>query len=126
MLVHVGRFFSRSGDDQRGSGLINKNTVHLIHNGKIEFPLGQGLFIKLHVVPQVIKTELIVGAVGDVCIVGIFSLCIIEIMDNDADTQSQKAVYGIHPLCVTFGQVIIDRHHMNSPAGKGIEAGGQG
>ena len=121
----MGGFFRRPGDDQRCSGLINENTVNLIHNGKIKFPLGQRFPVKLHVVPEIIKSELVVGTIGDVRVIGLFSFFVIHVMDDNANFHAKKTVYFTHPLGITLGKIIIYRYHMNAFSGQGIEISGQ-
>ena len=78
--VHVGR----AGNNQRRSGFIDQNTVHLINNGIIEISLTEILLGKLHIVPEIIKTELIVGAIGDIGMIRLPTGLIIHIMKNRA------------------------------------------
>ena len=53
-------------DDQRRSRLVNQNRIHLVHDGVIEPSLHAVLCLIDHVVPEVVKAVLVVGAVGDV------------------------------------------------------------
>ena len=41
------------------------------------------------------------------------------------DTKSVKHVKRSHPLRVTFGQIVIDRHYVHTIAGQGVEENGQ-
>ena len=55
-----------AGDDQRGTGLVNKNRVNLIDDGEVVVPLDELIDLPRHVVAQVVKTKLVVRSVGDV------------------------------------------------------------
>ena len=82
---------------------------------------------ELHVVPQVVEAELVVGAVGDVGGVGLAALVVIQAVDDHADGQSpRKRVELPHPFGVAFGQVVVDRDHVHAPAGEGVQVGRQG
>ena len=63
-LVQIGAFIALAADDERRAGFVDEDGVHLVHNGKVEAALDLVLFIDDHVVPQVVKAELVVGAVG--------------------------------------------------------------
>jgi len=67
LLVKLGGTGSNHGDYKGGSGLINKYAVHLIHNGKLVAPLHHMGTVCHHVIPQVIKSEFIVGPVNNIC-----------------------------------------------------------
>ena len=64
--VELGGLLPLTGDDQGGAGLVDEDGVHLVHDGEGVAPLDQLLGVDGHVVPQVVKAELVVGAVGDV------------------------------------------------------------
>ena len=84
--------------------------------------LGQGVH---HVVTKVIKTEFVIGAVGDVGIVGGFTLFRCHVGQDHADFQTQEPVDAPHPFRVTLGQVIVDGDHMHALAFQGIQVGRQ-
>ena len=73
-----------------------------------------------HVVAQVVKAELVVGAVGHVRLIGFLAVGGRHIMDHKPDAQAQEAVNLAHPLAVALGQVVVDRHHMHALAGQGV------
>ncbi len=109
--------FHRAGDDERGAGLIDKDGVHLVHDGIIQVPLDHVLQAELHVVPQVIEAEFVVGPVGNVAPVGLLTLGVVELVDDDPYGHAQEMVNGTHPGRIPFGQVIVHRDHMDSLAG---------
>ena len=79
-----------------------------------------------HVVAQIVKTELIVGTVGDVGLVGLLALGGGHIVDHQADGQAQEAVDLAHPFAVALGQVVVDGDHVDALAGQGVEVDGHG
>ena len=79
----------RTANDEGRSGLINEDAVHLVDNGKIEIPLYKVFLVKLHVVPEVIKPEFVVCAIGNVTIIGLFSISIIHTMDDHTHGEPQ-------------------------------------
>ena len=69
--VLVGRFLGRSGDDQRGPGLVDQDRIDLVDDGEVVLALDHVLQAEAHIVPEVVEAELVVGAVGDVGVVGL-------------------------------------------------------
>ena len=67
---------------------------------------------ELHVVPEIIESELVVGTVGDVCVVAGPTLGIAEVVDDHTGLHSQPTVELTHPLRITARQVVIDRDHV--------------
>ena len=65
------RLIGRAGDDERSTSLVYQDVVHLVYDGVIKAPLHLPGEVQHHVVPQVVEAELVVGAVGDVGLVGI-------------------------------------------------------
>ena len=82
--------------------------------------------VDAHIVAQVVKAHLIVGAVGDVGGIGGLTLLGGETVNDEAHLQSQEAVDLTHPLAVSLGQVIVDGDHVNTLAAEGVEVGGEG
>ena len=115
-VVLVGRLIGRSGDDQRRPRLVDEDAVHFVHDGVMEVALHIVFEAELHVVAQIIETELVVGPVGDVGMVGRAPLVIIHPVNNDADVHAEKMVDRPHPGGVSLGQIVIDRHQMNALA----------
>ena len=79
-----------------------------------------------HVVAQVVKAELIVGAVGDIGIVGGPAGIAVHALHDQADSQPQPAVELAHPLAVALGQIVVDGNNVHPFAGQGVQVGGQG
>ena len=66
-----------------------------------------------HVVTQVVETELIVGAVGNIATVGRSTLVIVQTTDNDTDTHAQGVIQSCHPLRVTLSKVVVHGNNMH-------------
>ena len=81
--------------------------------------------IPLHVVAQVIESEFVVGAVGDVFGIGDAAGLIVHVGQDRSDTQPQHLEYRSHPRCVAFGQIIVDGDDMDTFAFQSIEVSGR-
>ena len=79
-----------------------------------------------HVVTQVVKAKLVVGAVSNIRQVSLAAVLRLYVMDNQADRQAKKAVNLAHPFAVALGQVIVDGNNMHAFAGQGIQVNGHG
>src|SRR3989344_2561230 len=64
------RFLVWSRNDQRSARLIYKNGVSLVYYGKMLASLNLRVQVIRHVIPQIIKPELVIGAVRDIRSVG--------------------------------------------------------
>ena len=107
------------------SRLVDEDGVHLVDDGEGVAALDHVGFIQGHVVAQVVKAHLVVGAVGDVTVVGLTALVVVQVMDDEAHGEAEEAVHLAHPLAVAARQVIVDRYDMYPLAGQGVEVGGQ-
>ncbi len=125
-VVLVGRILGRSRDNERGPRLVDQDRVHLVDDGIVEIALYVILQGKLHVVPEIVEAELVVGPVGDVGIVRLAPLVVVQAVDDHPHRKAEEAVEPPHPLGVAFCQVVVDRHHVDAAPGQGIEVGGQG
>jgi hypothetical protein len=115
-----------AGDDQGRTGLVDQDRVHLVDDGVVEAALHALARLIHHVVAQVIKTELVIGAVGDVCLVRSLLRVMGHLRQVAADTQPEKTVDAPHPVRVTAGQVVIDGDHMNALTGERVQVDRQG
>ena len=68
-VVQVGRFFGRTGDDQRRPRFVDQDAVDLVHDRELMPALHVVRELELHVVAEVVEPELVVRAVGDVAAV---------------------------------------------------------
>ena len=123
--VHVRRIVGRPRDDQRGPRLVDEDVVHLVDDGVVEGPLDHLVHLELHVVPQIVEAELVVGPVGHVGGVGRLAFGVGEPVHDAADGKPQKLVDLPHPLGVAPGEVIVDRHHVDALARERVEVDGK-
>ena len=102
-------------------------------------PLDAVFGFQRHIVAQVVEPELVVGAIQHVGEVGflagnlpqvlhpvgaLFDRGVINesrIVLEAAHGKPQVVVDRPHPYRVAAGQVVVDRYHVDAPAGKGIE-----
>ena len=129
-LVHLGveggGVLPAARDDQGGAGLVDEDGVHLVHDGVGMAALDHVGLVGHHVVAQVVETELVVGAVGDIGVVGLAAGGAVQAGDDQAHRQPQPAVQLAHPLAVALGQVVVDGDHVHPFAAEGVQVGGQG
>ena len=79
-----------------------------------------------HVVPQVVEAELVVGAVGDIRLIGGLLGRTHDPVDDQAHGQAHEAVHLAHPLAVALCQVVVDGDDVDALSGQGVEVSGQG
>ena len=129
-LVKLGGILTLAGDDQRRSGLVDEDRVHLVHDGEGMAPLNQVLLIQGHIVTEVVKTQLIVGAIGNVRGIALPPLGRGHAGNDQAGGQAHIAVDLAHHLGLILGQVIINSDQVDTVAGQSIqvqrEYGGKG
>ena len=73
-LIQLSGFAALAGYNKRSPGLVDQYGVHLIDNGKIQFPQHHLLFVYSHVIPKIIKSQFIVGHIGDIAGISLFPL----------------------------------------------------
>mmetsp|Transcript_66563 Transcript_66563/g.156703 ORF Transcript_66563/g.156703 Transcript_66563/m.156703 type:complete len:401 (+) Transcript_66563:604-1806(+) len=123
-LILRWRVLRDARDDQRGSGLVNEDGVHLIHDGKIErggLPQAQVSRRGRHLIAKVVEAELTVGDVRDVATVGFLLLVCGHTILHHADSHPEKAEGLPHPLGVASSEVVIYGDHVAALARQGIE-----
>ena len=125
-LVHLRGLLALTGNDKRGTRLIDQDGVHLIDDSEGMAALDHRLLVDCHIVAQIIEAELVVRAVGDVCGVHCLAGLRRHLMDDQTDIQSEEAVYLAHPLAVALGEVVVDRDDVNALAGQRIQISRQG
>ena len=125
LVVQVGRFLGRTGDDERRPRLVDEDAVDFVHDREVVLALDVVRELELHVVAQVVEAELVVGAVGDVGGVGHLPLGVVQIVLDDADRHAEEAIDPAHPLRVAAGQVVVDGDDVNALAFERVEIGRQ-
>ena len=126
LAIHLAAILCRAGNDQRGSRLVDQNTVDLVHDREVMRPLIHLTQFRLHVVAQVIEPQLVVGRIGNVALIGGFLLVLGLLRNNNAGRQTQCGIDFAHPVGVAAGQVIVDRDDMHTLAGQRIQIGRKG
>ena len=114
------------GDDQRSACLVDENGVDLVDDDEGVAPLDQILGALSHIVAQVVKTELIVRAVGDVAGVLLTTLCGSLTGQNATGGQPQEAVDAPHEVGLVLGEVVVDGYHVDALARQRPQEGGHG
>src|ERR1700730_2328762 len=87
----------------------------LNHLGKLVF----------HVVAEIVKAELIVGAIGDVGGIGAAAFVVIEAMHDDPGRKAEEMINAAHPFGVAAGEIIVDGDDMDALAGERVEIAGK-
>ena len=123
--VEVRGVLGLARDDERRARLVDEDRVHLVDDRVVEAalePLGD---LRGHVVAQVVEAELVVGAVGDVGLVGGLLLGVVHLRHDDAHGEAQEAVDPPHPFRVAAGEVVVHRDDVHALAGERVEVGRQ-
>ncbi len=121
-LLVVGGLLHRTGDDERGTGVIDEDGVHLVHDGVVVLPLHEVRHPRGHVVTQVVEAELVVRTEGDVAVIGALALVGIGLVLVDAvHAEAVELVQRAHPLGVTLTQVIVHGDHVHALAGERVQ-----
>ena len=124
-IVHLSGLLAHAGDDQGGPGLIDEDGVHLVHDGEGVAPLDLLVGVDGHIVAEVVEPHLVVGAVGDVGLIGFLTLLLGHVVDDEAHGETHEAVDLAHPLGVALGQIVVDGDDVDALAGQRVQVGGQ-
>ena len=125
-VVEFRAIVERAGDDQRRARFVDQDRVDFIDDGVDMAALNHILHPVLHVVAQIVEAEFVVGAVGDVAVVGLLALLVVEAVHDDAGGQAEEAVDLAHPFGVALGEVVVDGHDVHAAAGNGVEVDRRG
>ncbi len=123
--VEARAVFRRTGDDQRRARLVDENRIDLVDDGEAVPALDHLRHVVLHVVAQIVETEFVVGAVGDVGGVGLPAFLVLEAMHDHADAHAEERVDLAHPFGVATGQIVVDGDDVHALAGERVEIDGQ-
>src|SRR5262249_44465839 len=113
--------FRSSGDNQGSAGFVDQNRINFIDDRVEVASLHESRGIELHVVAEIIKTELVIRAVDNVAILCLFALEVVHIMLNAAYSQAEEPVDFTHPLGIPLCQVIVNSNDVDALAGEGIQ-----
>ncbi len=120
-VVELGAVVERAGNDQRRARLVDQDRIDFVDDGVDVAALHHVLEPVFHVIAQIIEAELVIGAVGDVAVVLLLALLVVEPMDDDADGESEEFVDLAHPFGVALGEIIVDGDDVDAAAGKRVE-----
>ena len=124
--VQLGAVLGLAGDDQRGARFVDEDRVDFVDHGEVQLTLELLVLAERHVVAQVVETEFVVGAVGDVG--GIGGALFFRRLEgrDDADVEAEEFVQRTHPVGVAASQVVVDGDHVHALAGQRVEVHSQG
>ncbi len=125
LVVKLRRFLGGPGDDQWCPRLIDEDAVDFVDDREVVSALDVVRQLELHVVAQVVESELVVGAVGDVGGVGDLAVGVVEIVLDDSDSHAEEAVDPAHPFGVAARQVIVHRNDVDALALERVQVGRQ-
>ncbi len=126
VLAVLGRGFAGGlADDERRAGFVDEDRVHFVDDRVVEVALHFVFQRRRHVVAQVVETEFVVGAVGDIAGVGRAAVLRGEPVDDAPDREAERFVEDAHPRRVALGEVVVDRHDVHAFAGERVEVRGQ-
>ena len=115
----------RARDNQRGASFVDQDGVNLVDDGVVERPLHHLAAVVLHVVAEVVETEFVIRAVGDVGGVGRAPLLVGEVGHDHADSEAEEAVHPPHPLRVAPREVVVDGDDVDALARQRVKVGGE-
>ena len=124
-IVFIGRFFGGAGNNQRRARLVDQDRVDFVDDSELMAALDALREIVFHVVAQVVESEFVVRAVGDVRCVGRAPLHVVEIVNDHADREPQHLIDRAHPLRVAPRQVIVHGDDVHAEPGERIQIRGQ-
>ncbi len=125
LVIEIGRFLGWTRDDERRSRFVDEDAVDFVDDGVVVPALHVVREVELHVVAQVVETELVVGAVGDVAGVRDLAFLVVQVVLDDANRHPEEPVDAAHPFRVAAGEVVVDRDDMDALALERVEVGRQ-
>jgi hypothetical protein len=124
--VQLRRIVRRPGDDERRSRFVDQDRVDLVDDGVVEAALVALLLGQRHVVAQIVETEFVVRAVGDVGRVRGALVRVFHPRIDDPDLHAEEAVDLAHPGGVAPGQIVVHGDDVHTLARQGVEVHRQG
>ena len=77
-VVEFGTVVQRTGNDERRARLVDQDRIDFVDDGVDVAALHHVLEPVLHIVAQIVEAELVIGAVGDVAIVLLLALLVLQ------------------------------------------------
>ncbi len=124
-LVEARAVLGRARNDQRRACLVDQDRIDFVDYREIEGPLHLVFEAEDHVVAQVIETEFVVGAVGDVRGITVALALQVLVGKYHAHRHAEKAIDRLHPVRIAPCQVIIHRDHMHTGTRQCVQVDGQ-
>ena len=124
-VVLVCRLFGGAGDYERGAGFVDQDRIDFVDDGEEVAALDAIFQAELHVVAEVVEAELVVGAVGDVGLVGGAAIAIADVVGDAADGEAEELVNSAHPLGVALGEVVVNGNDVGAFAGERVQIDGE-
>ena len=115
-----------SRNDERGSRFVDQDRVHLVHDRKRIAALCQIALENDHVIAQIVKADLVVRSVSNICRVSRLLFLGTLSVNDQARRQTEKCVNLAHFLAVTSGKVIVDRNDMHAFSRQRVQICGHG
>ena len=125
VLVRGRGLVAHTRDDERGTRLVDEDGVDLVHDGVVMPTLDAHVAARNHVVAQVVKAKLGVGAIREVRLIRRLLHVRPHAVLKKAHTHAHAAIDLAHPLAVSAGQVVVDGNDVHALAGDGIEVASQ-
>ena len=125
-LIQLRPILRWARNDQRCPRFIDQNGIDFIHNSKVVSALIHLVQLRFHIVTQIVKAQLIVGGIGHIASIGCHFFRVWLLWINNASGQAQGPVNFRHPIRITPGQIIVNRHNMHTLARQSIEIGREG
>ena len=105
----------RTRDNERSTCIVNEHRVYLVDNSIIMLALYKVGGTHGHVVTKVVKTKFVVSTKSNVAIVCTTASFTVGLVLVDAvHAQPMELIERSHPFRVTFGEVVIDSHHVHT------------
>ena len=124
-FVHLRGFSALSGNNKRRPGFIYQDGVHLIDYRVMEISENQLVLVDRHVISKIVKSQLVIGDVGDVTGIGLLSFRAGHAVLYKSYGESQEFMDLSHLLGITLCQIVIYGHHEYALFFKGIQIGGK-
>ena len=123
LVIHGCCVGNTARDDQRCTGFVDQDAVYFVDNCEIVTTLHLVVERASHVVAQVIKTEFIIRAVGDVAgiVVTLFCRRLAQSRNNETNVQTHELMDATHPLSMEASEVIVDGDDVDALAGQSVE-----
>ncbi len=101
------------GNDRRSARLVDEQPVRLVRDHGPRLTPHLPILAVDQVAPEVVELELLIRAVGDLCLIRLFALVAARWLRHQPDRQAQRFVQRPHVVVVPSGQGVIRRAHVH-------------